>query len=153
MKTEFAFDVCHDLYRTAREILDGSLHATDLKSRSKYLWRPDLRPRLAEYVADFTLAAQKALDAPALASRMVLFRVFYLGHAELHAARAHLGIGELTWEQWSDDVRARVGQELLRRKMFPPRDYFRDSACVAEDKAVKQGAAASRSDKMPHRAA
>ena len=147
MKTEFAFDVCHDLYRTAREILDGCLHATDLKSRSKYLWRPDLRPRLAEYVADFTLAGQRALVAPALASRMVLFRVFYLGNAPLHAARAHLGIGELTWEQWSDDVRARVGQELLRRKMFPPRDYFRDSTTVAEDKAARNDRSPAKADR------
>jgi hypothetical protein len=139
MKAEFAFDVCQELYLAAREVLDGVLHAGDLKSRTKYLWRPDLRPRLAEYVADFTLAGQKALDAPVLASRMVLFRVFYLDKAELHAARAHLGVSELTFEQWSDDVRARVGRELLRRKMFPPRDYFRDSATVAEHKAAVRG--------------
>jgi len=141
MKPPFAFDVCHDLYLTAREILDGVLHASEIESRAKYLWRPDLRPRLAEYVADFTLAGKHSLRAPELASRMALFRVFFLGCAELHAARAHLGIGELTFEQWRDDVRDRVGRELLRRKMFPPRDYFRDSICVAEDKAAKRGAA------------
>jgi len=128
MKPVFAFDVCHEIYLAAREALEGDLHATNLGEREKYLWRPDLRPRLAEYVADFALAGQKALDAPALASRLALFRVFYLGRAELHAARGHLGISELTWEQWSDDVRARVGREILRRKLFPPRNYFRDEA-------------------------
>ena len=78
MKPTFAFDVCHELYRAAREVLDGDLGASDLSSHTKYLWRPDLRPRLAEYVADFALAGQKALAAPDLASRMALFRVFYL---------------------------------------------------------------------------
>jgi hypothetical protein len=127
MKPPFAFDVCHELYRAAREVLEGNLHSPDLAAREKYLWRPGLRPRLAEYVADFALAGQRALASPHLASRLVLFRVFYLGNAELHAARAHLGIGELTWEQWSDDVRARVGRELLARRIFPPRHYFRDA--------------------------
>ena len=131
MKPSFAFDVCHELYRAAREVLDGDLGASDLSSHTKYLWRPDIRPRLAEYVADFALAGQKALCAPALASRMILFRVFYLGDAGLHEARAHLGISELTWEQWSDDVRNRVGLEILHRRIFPPRDYFRDSTVVA----------------------
>jgi len=106
------------------------LGASDLMSHTKYLWRPDLRPRLSEYVADFALAGQKALGAPELASRMILFRVFYLGNANLHAARAHLGISELTWEQWSDDVRLRVGREILHRRIFPPRDYFRDETVV-----------------------
>jgi hypothetical protein len=128
MKPAFAFDVCHGLYRAAREVLEGNMHSTDLVDREKYLWRPGLRPRLAEYVADFALAGQRALASPHLASRLVLFRVHYLGGAELHAARAHLGIGELTWEQWSDDVKARVGRELLRRRIFPPRDYFRDTS-------------------------
>jgi hypothetical protein len=54
-----------------------------------------------------------------------------LGNAELHPARAHLGISELTWEQWSDDVRMRVGKEILNRRIFPPRDYFKDSTVVA----------------------
>ncbi len=128
MKPAFAFDVCHELYLAAREALDGDLRATDLGSREKYLWRPDLRPRLAEYVADFALAGQKALGAIDLASRLALFKVHYLGRAELHAARAHLGISELTWEQWADDVRARVGRELLRRRLFPPREYFREDS-------------------------
>jgi len=41
-----------------------------------------------------------------------------------------LGISELTWEQWSDDVRLRVGREILHRRIFPPRDYFRDETVV-----------------------
>jgi hypothetical protein len=128
VKPAFAFDVCHELYRVARAVLDSNLHSTDLAGHDKYLWRPGLRPRLAEYVADFEIAGKRALASPHLASRLVLFRVHYIGGAELHAARAHLGIGELTWEQWSDEVKARVGRELLARRIFPPRDYFRDAS-------------------------
>lgn len=141
MNPAFAFDVCHELYLAAREAMDGDLRASDLCAHEKYLWRPDLRPRLAEYVADFALAGQKALEAPTLASRMVMFRVYFLGRAELQSARAHLGISELTWEQWSDDVRARVGHELLRRRLFPPRDYFRDPNTVRDVKSGPQRAA------------
>ncbi|HET9401947.1 MAG TPA: hypothetical protein VFO34_13450 [Candidatus Acidoferrales bacterium] len=124
MKPEFAFDVCHDVYRAAREVLDGKLGTTDLNSREKYMWRPDLRPHLAEYVADFALAGQRALAEPWLASRLVMFRVFYVAGNEYSAARGRLGICERTWASWADEVRNRVGSELLRRGMFPPRDYF-----------------------------
>jgi hypothetical protein len=148
MKPAFAFDVCHDLYRVARAVLDSNLHSTDFASHDKYLWRPGLRPRLAEYVADFEIAGKRALASPHLASRLVLFRVHYLGGAELHAARAHLGIGELTWEQWSDEVKARVGRELLRRRMFPPRDYFRDT--VHQRAEAKPGPRDSRASTKPH---
>jgi hypothetical protein len=125
MKPEVAFDVCHDVYLAAREALDGSLGTTNLESRDKYLWRPDIRPRLAEYSVDFALAGRRALAGPALASRATLFETYYVGGAERKAAREHLGIGEITWSQWVDDIRARVGTELMRRGMFPPRDYFR----------------------------
>lgn len=124
MRPEFAFDVCHDVYLAAREVLDGKLGTTDLNSREKYMWRPDLRPHLAEYVADFALAGQRALASPYLSSRLVMFRVFYVAGTEYHAARGRLGICERTWATWADEVRERVGSELLRRGMFPPRDYF-----------------------------
>jgi hypothetical protein len=125
MRPEFVFDVCHDVYLLAREALSGKLGTTDLSSRDKYLWRPDLRPHLAEYVADFALAGRNALKAPAFASRLAMFDVFHVAAAECGDARRHLGIGEITWNQWLEDVRLRVGRELLRRGMFPPRDYFR----------------------------
>jgi hypothetical protein len=125
MKPEVAFDVCHDVYLVAREALDGDLAASNLSSQAEYLWRPDIRPRLTEYVADFALAGRKALSAPSLASRAALFSVYYVGCGEIHSARKYLGIGEITWAQWVDDIRTRVGGELLRRGMCPPRDYFR----------------------------
>jgi hypothetical protein len=126
-KAELAFDVCWEVYRGAREVLETKrgVGAIDWHQDSKYLWRPDLRPRLKDWVADFALAGQAALESPHLASRMVMFRLYYLGLAEYDKARHFLGLSEHGWVNWTEDVRRRCGQELLRRDMFPPRHYFR----------------------------
>jgi len=64
---------------------------------------------------------------PFRASRMAMFRVYYLGGAEYQAARRHLGISELTWADWSDEIRRVVGRELTRAGVFPPSKYFRET--------------------------
>src|SRR3984893_2771994 len=130
VKPELAFDVCWEVYRGAREVLEAKrgMSAMDWKEATKYLWRPDFRPRLAEWVADFALAGQAALDGPECASRMVMFRLYYLGLAPYENARHFLGLSEQGWVNWSEEVRRRCGKELLRRGMFPPRRYFRNAA-------------------------
>jgi hypothetical protein len=190
MKAAVAFDVCHEIYAAARELVDSRLPTMQLDAASKFLWRPDRRPRLVEYVADFALAGERALtgmarrhphtgvrtaprsprsprcagyctngvaravgdpDGPesravtgdsacprcqacgiacaapgALrASRLILFRMYYLGGAEYQATRRMLGISELTWSDWTDEIRTRIGRELVRSGMFPPSRYFR----------------------------
>ena len=130
VKPELAFDVCWEVYSGAREVLEAKrgLGALDLREATKYLWRPDFRARLNEWVADFALAGQAALEAPECASRMVLFRLYYLGLAPYDRTRHFLGLSEQGWVNWSEDVRRRVGKELLRREMFPPRRYFVSAA-------------------------
>jgi hypothetical protein len=130
VKPELAFDVCWEVYRGAREVLEAKRGISALKPEDcgKYLWRPDFRPRLNEWVADFALAGQAALDGPERASRMVLFRLYYLGLAPYERARHFLGLSERAWVDWSEDVRRRCGKELLRRGMFPPRKYFTNAA-------------------------
>jgi hypothetical protein len=126
VKPELAFDVCWELYRGAREVLETKrgLSTLDWKEATKYLWRPDFRPRLNEWVADFALAGAAALEGPSSASRMVMFRLYYLGLAPYENARHFLGFSERSWVAWSEKVRHRCGKELLRRGMFPPRKYF-----------------------------
>jgi hypothetical protein len=126
VKPELAFDVCWEVYRGAREVLETKhgVGALDWQQDSKYLWRPDLRPKLKDWVVDFALAGQAALAAPECASRMVMFRLYYVGLAEYNRARHFLGLSERAWVDWSEGVRRRCGQELLRRGMFPPRRYF-----------------------------
>jgi len=189
MLATFAFDVCHDVYRAAREVIDARIPTLNMESSGKYTWRPDRMPRLAEYVADFARAGERALGesgetlisvrreasragdsravrfrstngrvlggdgqtgVPVLhervrrepsqtrlrASRMVMFRMFYLGGAEYQAARRHLGISELTWADWAEEIRRRVGQELASTGVFPPSKYFQTSSIPAPENAA-----------------
>ena len=55
------------------------------------------------------------------------FGVYYLGGAEYQAARRHLGISELTWADWAEEIRRAVGSELTRAGVFPPSKYFRET--------------------------
>ena len=129
VKPELAFDVCWEVYRGAREVLEAKrgVSALDIADTGKFLWRPDIRPHLSEYVADFALAGQAALEGAEFASRMVLFRVYYLGLAPYERARPFLGLSEMGWTQWTEQIRRRCGKELLRRRLFPPRRYFQEN--------------------------
>ena len=55
VKPELAFDVCWEVYRGAREVLESKrgISALNWKDTGKFLWKPDYRPRLNEWVADF----------------------------------------------------------------------------------------------------
>jgi len=144
-----AFLVCHEIYVAARELVNSRVPTTQLQSASKFLWRPDLRPRLVEYVADFARAGERALGAETgcrtpkargnhaafgekkvRASRLILFRMYYLGGAEYEAARLLLGLSERTWSDWAEEVRQRVGAELIRAQMYPPARYFRQASAT-----------------------
>jgi len=132
MLATFAFDVCHDVYQAAREAIDSKVATVHLESSGKYPWHPDRTPRLAEYVCDFARAGERALASgdPLRASRMVMFRLYYLGGAEYQAARRQLGVSELTWADWSAEIRARVGKELTRAGVFPPSKYFTERTAI-----------------------
>jgi len=157
MLATFAFDVCHDVYLAAREAIDAKIPTLNAEASGKYLWRPDRMPRLAEYVCDFARAGERALGVgsfergnkgrqaeacPTLfraspsqnafrASRMAMFRVYYLGGADYQAARRHLGICEITWGDWAEEIRRVVGRELTRAGVFPPSKYFRETTAKA----------------------
>lgn len=148
MLATFAFDVCHDVYRAAREAIDTKIPILNMEASGKYLWRPDRMPRLAEYVCDFERAGERALGGGidtcgngtgkirvaagrVSASRTALFRMYYLGGAEYGAARRHLGISEITWADWAEEIRRSVGRELTRAGVFPPAKYFRESTAKA----------------------
>lgn len=150
MLATFAFDVCHDVYRAAREVIDTKIPTLSLESSGKYTWHPDRMPRLGEYVCDFARAGERALDDPGesnlrwapsgahtrRASRMAMFRVYYLGGAEYQAARRHLGISEITWADWAEEIRTRVGRELTRSGVFPPSKYFHVASVSAPENAA-----------------
>lgn len=68
VKPELAFDVCWEVYRGAREVLESKrgISALNWKDTGKFLWKPDYRPRLNEWVADFALAGRAALGGDGL---------------------------------------------------------------------------------------
>jgi hypothetical protein len=191
MLATFAFDVCHDVYRAARETIDSKIPTLNAEASGKYLWRPDRMPRLAEFVCDFARLGERAVDGEnwpdfrrngaqgvraakergkaqiagkrvfpgdnqtssatngvlaasrsrrlhraspqnsSGASRVAMFRVYYLGGAEYEAARRHLGISEFTWADWAEEIRRRAGREFARAGLFPPSKYFRESSAQA----------------------
>ena len=141
MLATFAFDVCHDVYRAAREVIDTKIPTLNLESSGKYMWHPDRMPRLGEYVCDFATGRRAGAgrsagtSLPVRASRMAMFRVYYLGGADYQAARRHLGISELTWADWAEEIRTRVGRELTRSGVFPPSKYFHESSIAAPENA------------------
>ena len=130
VKPELAFDVCWEVYKSAREVIEAKRGpcALNWEDATKFLWRPDLRPRMNEFVADFALAGKAALDGPNNASRMVLFRLYYLGQMPYDRTRHFLGLSEMNWVHWTEEIRRRCGKELVHRTIFPPRRYFREMA-------------------------
>jgi transposase len=77
---------------------------------------------------DGTPQAEACATGALRASRLAMFRVYYLGGADYQAARRHLGISEFTWADWAEEIRRRVGGELTRAGIFPPSKYFREAA-------------------------
>ena len=189
-----AFLVCHEIYAAARELVNSRVPTTQLQSASKFLWRPDLRPRLVEYVADFARAGERALGErektrtlknegcgtharqhqtlPGLrdrfaapdntrhagqrgsrqfprASRLILFRMYYLGGAEYEAARHLLGLSERTWSDWAEEIRQRVGAELIRAHIYPPARYFCQATPAAAPAASTNDASEAKMAAVP----
>ena len=69
--------------------------------------------------------------------------MYYLGGAEYRAARRVLGISERTWSDWAEEIRRRVGDELIRAGMYPPGRYFKqaslDAGSAGVDKRCRRG--------------
>ena len=124
IKPELAFDVCHDVYKAVRGDLEGIAILDPTKPPSEHVWRPDSGPRASEYVADFAICCQRGLEGPEWASRLVLCRLYYLGLAPYENARHFLGLREDVWVHWTEQIRERVGKQVIGRGLFPVRQYF-----------------------------
>jgi hypothetical protein len=83
--------------------------ALNWEHATKFSWRPDFHPCINEFVADFALVRKAALDEPGLASRILLFRLYYLGIMPYDRARHLLGLSEPNCVTWTEQVRRRCG--------------------------------------------
>ena len=70
--------------------------------------------------------------------------MYYLGGAEYHGARRFLGISERTWSDWAEEIRRRVGDELIRAGMYPPGGYFKQSSSAPTAPASTNDTAAAK---------
>jgi len=120
-----AFDCAWEVYQSIRADLDGIPILDPSKVPSEHMWRPDSGPRAAEYVADFALACQRALIEARDGRRLFLLcRVYYLGLTPYEEARRLIGIREDVWIDWTEEIRALAGREMMTRGLFPIRAYF-----------------------------
>jgi len=91
--------------------------------------RPDFRPRLNEWVADFALAGQAALDGPDLGFTHGAVPPLLPGARAVIRCAALSRLERVQLGQWTEQIRHRCGKELLGRSMFPPRKYFNRDDC------------------------
>ncbi len=126
MNPRFIFDSCYDAYREAwaHAYLKGGMKALDASAFKRTTWRPDNKPRIVDFIADFSLAGCEALKREGHASRLIFFRMYCLGQAPWKAACRNVGISEFTGADWLDEIRAIVGKELLARGIYPTKKYF-----------------------------
>ncbi|HLZ90202.1 MAG TPA: hypothetical protein VKQ28_00705 [Candidatus Acidoferrum sp.] len=122
-----AFDVCLSVYRACSEqIGTGRLGAIDASAFKSNQWKPDRKPRAEDYLADFAQAGVAALKRDGQHSRLVLFRMHYLAGAPYWSVRQLLKLSEMGWVRWTEEIRKTVGQELVRRELYPPDRYFEE---------------------------
>lgn len=124
ISSRLAFDVCFEIYQSIRADEEGIPLIDPTKVPSDHLWRAHRGPNGQEFVADFAISCRKALAGPECARKLILCNVFYLGMAPYERARAHIGIREDVWSDWTEDIRDRVGRVLMVKGVFPPKRYF-----------------------------
>lgn len=133
----FAFDVCHETYANIIGESGGIPLVDPTKVPSDHLWRSHKAPTGQEYAADFTIACRRALEGPKNAPRLILCKLYYLELAPYEKVRRQIGIGELIWSRWTEDIRNRVGVLLLEKGIFPPRQYFGERGRPSRNKIIK----------------
>lgn len=123
IKPKDVFEILHGIYQSIRADLEGIPLLDPGKPPSDHVWRPNSGPRGNEFVADFALACNRALEQED-DSRQILCNVYYLAMTPYPEARAFMGIREDVWAVWVEEIQDLCGRELMARGLFPPRTYF-----------------------------
>ena len=125
---QLAFDDCHEKYRACYEICFHARHlcAVDAAAFRGNSWKPDRKPRMEDFIADFARAGQEALEREGQHSQVVLFKLYYVSLAPYERVRLFLGLGEMGWVRWTENIRKVVGAELVLRGIYPARKYFEE---------------------------
>jgi hypothetical protein len=138
MNSTSVFDSCWEAYKQCWSECyeNGHLHAIDASAFKEHRWKPDRKARPEDFLADFCLAGSEALERRGAHSRLVLFRLYYLGQAPYDQARHWLGLSEMGWVRWTEEIRSLVGEELQTREIWPVHKYFGDSGQVSREQRM-----------------
>ena len=122
--------MCREVYRSAREALESKrgISARELEALGKVFMALGHPPEAERMDGGLSIGGQAALDGPDWASRMVMFRLYYLGLASYETARHFLGLSEHSWVNWSEQEPPSPRQRASASRMFPPRKYFTNGA-------------------------
>jgi hypothetical protein len=92
--------VCWEVYRGACGVLETKrgVAALDWQQDTKYLWRPNLRPKLKDWAADFAFATEAALREPERVAHGYV-PVVLPGIGRVRASAAFFGIERERLEQ------------------------------------------------------
>lgn len=131
-----AFDVCHEVYKSIHADGEAIPLIDPTKVPSDHLWRSHKAPTGQEFAADFAIACKRALQGPENASRLILCNYYYLQLMEYEKCRRYMGIGEMTWVKWTEDIRDKAGKVILAKGLFPPRAYFGERSRPRRDAKV-----------------
>lgn len=123
-----AFDKCHEVYRACWDecYVKRHMQAVTMEAFKKSNWKPDRKPRPEDFLADFAIAGETALAGEGFHSRLILFRAHYVSLAPWESVRHFLGLSEMGWVRWTEDIRKVVGSELVRRGVYPVKAYFEE---------------------------
>jgi len=148
----YAFETCWEVYQRIQEESNAiALLKTDSAGGcGSGGWRP-VGLEAKDYAADFVLAGKAALQPGHraghalfhLESLKVLFEMYYVSLCSYEHTRRWLTLSERTWTDWTDEIRDKVGKELMRRGLFPPRNYFGERTRPRRKPAYAQPAAPS----------
>lgn len=126
MNARDIFDICFERFERCRA-MQQAVTAINPYASCKG-GPPRVGNTLAEYAADFEKCGRRALGDERDRGRLWLFRRYYLENLHYRVVCKELQITEITFDHWSRAVRTKVGAELARAGMFPPRDYFQKRA-------------------------
>lgn len=127
LSPKMAFEVAHEVYAAIRADSDGIAIIDPEKPASDHVWRPSPGPRGDEFVADFALAGKAALKELGNTHLLITFNLYYLSQTpweNLRGMKEFLHIREDVIALWLEEIKEAVGKEILRRGLFPPRQYF-----------------------------
>ena len=125
LKPSVVFEICLDRYHLAKTLalrtpsLEESVRNRRQRHRGQQAWN---------YVADFELCGRRRLHGHP--GRLELFKLYFCEATPYADSIQILKVKHGTFDYWTQEIKREVGEELMRRGVYPPRRYFRELAAT-----------------------